>query len=101
MASDNNVNSVISQGIAIKHIYNPKKQDLELQQHFSVQHTEIEKQKEKSKIKKTEEDHQVENNNDEQKESKNKKKDGQPKKHTQKTQDNNLSLEGNFIDIKV
>lgn len=101
MASDTNVNSVISQGIAIKHIYNPKKQDLELQQHFNVQHTEIEKQKEKTKIKKTAEDNRVENKKDEHKESKNRKKDRQAKKHKQELQDNNLSPEGNFIDIKV
>ena len=101
MASDSNVNSIISQGIAIKQIYNPKKQDLELQQHFSVQHTELKKQKEKSKIKKTGQDNRVENKTDEDKKSKSRKKDRHRRKRKQKLQDQNFSPEGNFIDIKV
>ncbi len=101
MASDTNVNSIISQGIAIKQVYNPKKQDLELQQHYTVQHTELKKQKQKSKIKKTDQENQVENKTDEQKESKSKKADHDANKHTQESPDYNLSPEGNFIDIKV
>ena len=101
MASDTNVNSIISQGIAIKQIYNPKKQDLELQQHFNVQHTEAKKQKEKSKIKKTAQENRVENKTDQKKESKSEKKDHGTNKHQQDLQDRDLSPEGNFIDIKV
>ena len=101
MANDTNVNSIISQGIAIKHIYNPKKQDLELQQHFNVQHTQLKKQKEKSKIKKTGNDNRVENKSDRRKEETGHKKNRRSGQEQSEMPDNNLTPEGNFIDIKV
>ena len=47
MASDTNLNIVLSQGHAVKNIYNPKKQSLELQQQFAAQHTEVKEKRKK------------------------------------------------------
>jgi len=103
MASDTNVNSIISQGNAIKHILNSKKQNLELQQHFNTQHTEIKKAKDKTKIKQAKNDNRVENKNDEPKKDRQRRKKRKRRQSDQaeEPQDHDLAPEGNFIDIKV
>ena len=101
MASDTNVNSIISQGIAIKQIYNPKKMDLELQQHFNVQNSELKKEKDKTKIKKTGNENRVENKSEEPKDSAGQKSNRRSKERQPKPQDHELNSEGNLIDIKV
>ena len=50
MASDTNLNIVLSQGHAVKNIYNVKKQSLELQQQFAAQHTEVKEKRKKEKV---------------------------------------------------
>jgi hypothetical protein len=101
MASDSNLNSIISQGIAVKQIYNPKKQNLEVQQHFNTQHTETKEAQDKTKIKQTENENRVENKEDgHKKEQRRRKKRKRKKSHLSK-QSQDLTPEGNFIDIKV
>ena len=102
MASDGNINSIISQGMAVKQIYNPKKQNLELQQHFNTQHTEIEKAKDKSKIKQTQSENRIENEADEHKKDRKRRKKKRKRKQKEKAlKTHGLTAEGNFIDIKV
>jgi hypothetical protein len=49
MASDTTLNIVLGQGHAVKKIYNVKKQNLELQQHFAAQHTDVKEKRKKGK----------------------------------------------------
>ncbi len=101
MASDTNVNSIISQGIAVKQIYNPKKQNLEVQQHFNTQHTEIKKAQDKTKIKQAQNDNRVENKEDGRKKNRRRKKKRKRRKGDISLKSKDLTPEGNFIDIKV
>ena len=101
MASDSNLNSIISQGIAVKQIYNPKKQNLEVQQHFNTQHTEIKKAQDKTKIKQTKNDKRVENREDGHKKDHKRRKKRKRKKGHASLKSQDLAPEGNFIDIKV
>ncbi len=102
MASDSNVNSIISQGIAVKQIYNPKKQNLEVQQHFNTQHTDDKKAKDKSKIKQAKNENRVEiKADDHKKDHRQRKKKRKRKKGKRASRSHDLTPEGNFIDIKV
>jgi hypothetical protein len=101
MSSDTNLNSIISQGIAIKEIYNPKKQNLELQQHFSAQHTEIKKKKDKSKVRKLAVDNLIEDREDKGEMKKKHKKNRKQKEYGERKEDQRIEPEGNLIDIKV
>jgi len=101
MASDNSINSIISQGIAVKEIYNPKKQNLEVQQHFNTQHTEIKKAQDKAKIKQAENENRIENKADGHKKDRRRRKKRKRTKGDPALASQELTLEGNFIDIKV
>jgi hypothetical protein len=101
MASDNSINSIISQGIAVKEIYNPKKQNLEVQQHFNTQHTEIKKTRDKTKIKQALNENRVENKADDHKKDHRRRKKRKRKKGDPALESQELTPEGNFIDIKV
>jgi hypothetical protein len=101
MASDSNVNSIISQGIAVKQIYNPKKQNLELQQHFSTQHAATKEAKDKTKIKEAQNDNRVEVKTDDHKKDQRRRKKRKGRQDDQALESDVLTAEGNFIDIKV
>jgi hypothetical protein len=101
MASDTNLNSIISQGIAIKQIYNPKKQSLELQQHFNAQHTEIEKEKKKSKVKKPANGNPINKAKEERDVSQIDERGMKKKEQEKEKEDKSPNSDGNFIDIKV
>jgi hypothetical protein len=50
MSSYSNINSILSQGTAIKEIQNVRKQSLELNQQYVVQHAQTQKKEEKNKV---------------------------------------------------
>jgi hypothetical protein len=99
MASDTNLNMIISQGSAVKEVYNSKKQNLELQQQFNTQHTEMEKTSKKAKTNKSSNTHLVNERNKRQK-SKNGEQDNHREKE-KRSEDRHVNPEGNLIDIKV
>ncbi|MBU1052877.1 MAG: hypothetical protein KKC46_03475 [Proteobacteria bacterium] len=50
MSSSSNINSILSQGTAIKEIQNVRKDNLELNQQYVAQHSEIQKKENKEKV---------------------------------------------------
>ena len=50
MTTTADMNIIVGQGTAIKEVYNVKKQNLEMNQHFVAQHAEDQKKEDKSKV---------------------------------------------------
>lgn len=99
MAGDTNLNIIISQGSAVKEVYNSKKQNLELQQQFNTQHTEMKKMSEKAKTKKSSNVNLINKQN---KRQKSESGDQDKKREKEKrSEDMHVNPEGNLIDIKV
>jgi hypothetical protein len=101
MAGSANLNSIISQGMAIKEIYNAKKQSLELQQHFNAQHTEVKKEKERPKIKKFSTGNAIEDRKEPRKRQRRSGSRNRKREKESRQDSKELKKEGNFIDIKV
>jgi hypothetical protein len=111
MSNTTDMNIVLGQGSAVKHIYNFRRHNQEVDQELAAQIIENKKQKKKEKIKKSETDNKVKVDSDQNKKDKKKwekhKKDSENKeykKNTIKKSDAKKdidSLEGSFIDIKV
>jgi hypothetical protein len=101
MASDTNINSILTQGNAIKSIYNVKKQNLELQQQFAAQHTEVKNKKDKVKVQKFGTDNKVEIKDDSERKKKQREEKLKKKMKTEAKDKNGLNPEGTLIDIKV
>lgn len=101
MAADTNLNIIISQGSAVKEVYNSKKQNLELQQQFNTQHTEMKKVREKEKAKRSSNANLINEQNKRLK-SKNEDQDNSKEEEKEKKKEDRYDKpEGNFIDIKV
>ena len=99
MASDTNLNIIISQGSVVKEVYNSKKQNLELQQQFNTQNTEMKKVSEKAKTKKSSNANLI-NKQNKRRKSKSGDQDNHRKKE-KRSEDRRVNSEGNLIDIKV
>ena len=101
MASDTNINAILTQGNAIKSIYNVKKQNLELQQQFVAQHTEVKNKKDKVKIQKFGTDNKVEIEDDSERKKKQREEKTKKKMKTEAKDTKENNPEGTLIDIKV
>ena len=101
MASDTNLNIILGQGHAIKNIYNVKKQNLELQQHFAAQHTEVKEKRKKEKVVKYSAENKVRDKEDDTRECRKRSKASQRGPATQDDMETSPENEGSFIDIKV
>jgi hypothetical protein len=101
MASDTNINSILTQGNAIKSIYNVKKQNLELQQQFAAQHTEVKNKEDKVKVQKFGTDNKVEIKDDSERKKKQREEKLKKKMKTEAKDKKELNPEGTLIDIKV
>ena len=106
MASDTSLNLVLGQGHAIKSIYNVKKQNLELQQHFASQQTEVKEKRSKETVQKFSADNRVQTTEDDA--GKKKEYPREPKEGSRNGDDDvdasterGAETEGTFIDIKV
>ena len=101
MASDTNLNIVLGQGHAVKNIYNVKKQNLELQQQFAAQHTEVKEKRKKEKVMKFSADNNVQVKEEHTRERRKKSKSSRKKSRSEGNQETGLEKEGSLIDIKV
>jgi hypothetical protein len=101
MASDTNLNIVLSQGHAVKNIYNVKKQSLELQQQFAAQHTEVKEKRKKEKVTTFSADNKVRVMEDNAGERHGRSDKSQKEPGTEDNKEPGLETEGTLIDIKV
>ena len=101
MASDTNLNIVLSQGHAVKNIYNVKKQNLELQQQFAAQHTDVKEKRKKEKVLSFSADNNVQVKEDQHGERRDGYKAARKEKRSEDTRETGPEKEGALIDIKV
>ena len=101
MASDTNLNIVLSQGHAVKNIYNVKKQSLELQQQFSAQHTEVKEKRKKEKVARFSADNKVQVKEDEPRKRHGRSKASRQDADAEDDVETGMEKEGALIDIKV
>jgi hypothetical protein len=102
MASDTNLNAVISQGSAVAEVHNVRKNVLDSNQHFLAQHADDKKKEERSKVAQTHSGDKIEIRGDERRDSKEEGKpgkNGHPQEKVRPAEP--ASTEGNLIDIKV
>ena len=101
MASDTNLNIILGQGHAIKSIYNVKKQNLELQQQFASQHTEVKEKKDKEVVQEFSAENKVQITKDGEKKNKEHSKGPKKELNTTDKMEEEPEAEGLLIDIKV
>ena len=101
MAGDSNVNIVISQGNAIKEIYNVKKQTLEMQQQIGMQEHIKKHREEKIKIQKSEKNTKIQDKGDENRESQGHLAKREEEKNEEQDQAAENRSDSSFIDIIV
>jgi hypothetical protein len=102
MASDTNLNAVISQGNAAAEVHNVRKNVLDSNQHFLAQHVGAKKNEERSKVAETQRGDKIEIRSDERGESKEEGKRGENGNPQEKERPAEPSTkEGKLIDIKV
>lgn len=101
MASDTNLNIILGQGHAVKNIYNVKKQNLELQQQFAAQHTEVKEKRDKKKVKKFSADNMVQEKKENAREQRKRSKASRQGSQAEDKMETGPEKEGTLIDIKV
>lgn len=101
MASDTTLNIVLGQGHAVKNIYNVKKQNLELQQHFAAQHTDVKEKRKKEKVMKFSAENKVRVKEDHTGERQGRSKASRQEAEAEDNIEPGLENEGSLIDIKV
>ena len=101
MASDTNLNIVLGQGHAVKNIYNVKKQNLELQQQFAAQHTEVKEKRDKEKVKKSSADNKVQAKEENAREQRKRSTASKQGSQAEDKMETGPEKEGALIDIKV
>jgi len=101
MASDTTLNIVLGQGHAVKNIYNVKKQNLELQQHFAAQHTDVKEKRKKEKVTKFSAENKVRAKEDQTGERQGRSKASRQEPKAEDNKETGLENEGLLIDIKV
>jgi len=101
MASDTNLNIILGQGHAVKNIYNVKKQNLELQQQFAAQHTEVKEKKNKEKVMKFSADNMVQEKEENARERRERSTASEQGSQAENKIETGPAKEGALIDIKV
>ena len=101
MTGDSNINMVISQGNAVKEIYNVRKHDLDLQQQTNMQEHIKKNREEKTKIKETENDTKIQVKDDENRKSKGNLNRREEEKNKEHEQDDENGSTRSTIDIIV
>ena len=99
MASTTDMNIILGQGSAIKEVHNVKKQNLEINQQFVVQHIEDKKKEDKDKVQDFEKSNRIDMENDKEK-KKGQKSNKRGAKKEKQEEKNNLPKR-NIIDITV
>lgn len=101
MSIANDMNIIIGQGTAIKEVHNIKKQNLELNQYFVAQETDVKKKEKKSKVQASEAENKIAaSRDDDEKKNKDQERKKRGSAKEEKVEDTNLN-EGNIIDIVV
>ncbi len=101
MTGDSNMNLVISQGTAVKEVFNIKKQTLEVQQQTGMQERIEKNREEKTKIQKTDSDTKIQVKDDaNRKDREHSEKRNKRKKEEQVDADENRT-DSSFIDIRI
>ncbi len=102
MASDTNINTILSQSHAIREIYNAKKQDSELQQQQKAQDLERKKKEDKSKVGKFDTDNKILVKGDENRKRKHELKHfEEDKKKEEEVIEEQDNSESKLIDIRI
>lgn len=101
MTTTSDMNIIVGQGTAIKEVHNVKKQNLEVNQHFVAQDSEGQKEKEKTKVQKSDKKDIVEMKSDKDNKNKKKRKDKKKDAGSETLQEEISYSEGNLIDITV
>jgi hypothetical protein len=101
MASDTNINAILTQGNTVKNIFNAKKQSLELQQQFAAQQTEVKSKKDRVKVKTFETDNRIEQREENEKNKKEDLRKHKKKFETKAKKEDTRKKEGSLLDIKV
>jgi hypothetical protein len=99
MSSTTNMNIILGQGSAVKEVHNVKKQNLEVNQQYVVQHVEDKKKEDKDKIHNFDKSNRIDMENDKEK-KKGKKSDKRRSEKEKQKQKNNL-VQSKIIDIRV
>jgi hypothetical protein len=99
MSSTTNMNIILGQGSAVKEVHNVKKQNLEVNQQYVVQHVEDKKKEDKDKIQDFEKSNRIDMKND--KEKKKGKKSNKRGAEKEKQKQKNNFLQSKIIDIRV
>ena len=73
MSSTTDMNIILGQGSAVKEVHNVKKQNLEINQQFVVQHIEDKKKEDKDKVQDFEKSNRIDMENDKEKKKRPKK----------------------------
>ncbi|RPH51310.1 MAG: hypothetical protein EHM85_07215 [Desulfobacteraceae bacterium] len=101
MSGTTNMNIVLSQGTAVKEVHNVRKQSLDLNQQYVVQHAEILRKEDKEKVPEPRLDYKVEINKDNQMKNMKDRKEGE-KDCEEETPDEETEPSGDhLIDITV
>ena len=101
MAGDSNVNIVISQGSAVKEIYNVKKQNFEMQQQMGTQERIKKHREEKIKIQKSENNTKIQIKGDENREGQGHFTKREEEKNEKQNQADENRSDSSFIDVIV
>lgn len=102
MASDTNLNAVISQGNAVTEVHNVRKSVLDSNQHFLAQSADDKQKEERSKVAQTQSGDRIEIRGDDPRESKDEGKPGKDRRPQEKAKpEDPAPMGGNLIDIKV
>ena len=101
MVGESNVNMVISQGNAVKEVYNVKKQNLEVQQQAGMQEHIKNHRKKKVKIQKTENNTKIQVKGDEKREDQGHLAKREEENNEEQNQTPENKSDSSFIDIIV
>jgi len=101
MSSITNMNIILGQGSAVKEVHNVKKQNLEVNQQYVVQHVEDKKKEDKDKIHDFEKSNRIDTENDNDKEKKKGKKSDKRRAEKEKQKQKNHLVQSKIIDIRV
>ena len=99
MSSTTNMNIILGQGSAVKEVHNVKKQNLEVNQQYVVQHVEDKKKEDKDKIQDFEKSNRIDMEKD--REKKKGKKSNKRGAEKEKQKQKNDFLQSKIIDIRV
>jgi len=99
MSSTTDMNIILGQGSAVKEVHNIKKQNLEINQQYVIQHVEDKKKEDKDKIQDFEKSNRIDMEKD--KEKKKGKKSNKRGAEKEKQKQKNNFLQSKIIDIRV